>query len=108
MHTREAAERLRAYIERAETLMTEIGLLKDDLKEVFSEAKTVGFNPKIMKVMIKERAVDPAERLAWHEICDQYRAALGMLEGTPLGEAALERFEGLRRASKASRPKQHA
>lgn len=101
-----SSERLRAYIERAEALLTEIALLKDDLKEVFGEAKALGFNPKVMKQMIKERATDPAERLAWQDICDQYRAALGMLEGTPLGDAARERFEQLRRgpSRKAERP----
>lgn len=89
--------RLRAYIERVEALMTEITLLKDDVKEVFGEAKAVGFDQKVMKQMIKERATDPGVRLAWQDLCDQYRAALGMLEGTPLGESARERFEALRR-----------
>jgi len=92
-----SGERLRAYIERVEALMTEIALLKDDVKEVFAEAKAVGFDQKVMKQMIKERATDPGVRLAWQDLCDQYRAALGMLEGTPLGDAARERFEALRR-----------
>jgi len=101
-----SGERLRAYIERVESLLTEITLLKDDVKEVFAEAKTMGFDQKVMKQMIKERATDPGVRIAWQDLCDQYRAALGMLEGTPLGEAARERFEALRRgpARKPAKP----
>jgi len=109
-----SGERLRAYIERVESLTTEITLLKDDVKEVFAEAKAVGFDQKVMKQMIKERATDPGVRLAWQDLCDQYRAALGMLEGTPLGDAARERFEALRRgparkpASAPARPRHDA
>ena len=88
-----AAEQLRLFIERAERLMEEIAGLKADLKDVFSEAKGHGFDTPTMKAIIKLRAMDVHQRREREALLDTYKAALGMLDGTPLGRWALERLE---------------
>jgi len=86
------ADRLLSLIERVERLEDEKRQLAEDIKDIFAEAKSAGFDPKIMKQMIKERKLTQAEREEWEALCQTYRAALGMLDGTPLGDAARKRF----------------
>jgi uncharacterized protein (UPF0335 family) len=86
------AEQLRQYVERAERVMAEIAELKEDLKGVFAEAKSTGFDTKTMKTIIKLRAMTPDQRREQEALLDTYKAALGMLDGTPLGNWAIERL----------------
>jgi uncharacterized protein (UPF0335 family) len=87
------AARLRAYIEEAEAIEAEIAEMKERLSGVFKVAKAGGLDPKAMRQIIKERRMD-AEELREHLArCEVYRAALGMLGGTPLGEAARKLLE---------------
>ena len=88
-----SVDRLLSLLERIERLVEERKALADDIKEIFGEAKAAGFDPKVMRQMIKERAQSPEERREWSALCDVYRAALGMLDGTPLGDHARKRFE---------------
>lgn len=90
------ADRLLSLLERIERLEEERKTLADDIKEIFGEAKAAGFDPKVMRQMLKERRQSPEERREWNALCDVYRAALGMLDGTPLGEHARKRFEDRR------------
>lgn len=83
-------QQLKQYIERAEKLEEEVGALKDDLKNVFAEAKANGFDPKIMKKVIALRKKDKSERDEEQAVLDTYLSALGMLADTPLGVAAVE------------------
>lgn len=84
---------LRSFIERLERLAQEKKAISEDMKQVMTEAKGLGYDPKAIRQMIKERAMDPAEREEWQAICEVYRAHLNLLNGTPLGEAARRRFE---------------
>jgi uncharacterized protein (UPF0335 family) len=90
-----AHARLRSLIERVERLNSERKTLADDIKEVFAEAKGTGFDTKIMRQIIKERARDQAEVEEERELLDVYRRALGMLADLPLGIEAVRR-EGLK------------
>lgn len=87
-----ASEQLRLFLERAERLKEEIKGLQEDLRDVFSEAKGQGFDTKIMKEIIKLRAMDTDKRREHEALLDTYKAALGMLDGTPLGTWAIERL----------------
>jgi uncharacterized protein (UPF0335 family) len=89
-----AAEHLRSLIQRVERLEAEKAGIADDIKEVFAEAKGHGFDTKTMKQIIRLRKMDAAEREEYEALLDIYKAALGMLDGTPLGEAALRRLSG--------------
>ena len=86
-----AADRLRALIERIERLTDEKRALADDIREVFTEAKSAGFDPKVMREMLKERAMNADDLREREKLRDLYRAALGVLADTPLGQAATER-----------------
>lgn len=73
-----AADELRLLIERIERLEEDKREVMEDIKEVYSEAKSRGFDPKIMRQIIKLRAMESHERQEWEAVLDTYIAALGM------------------------------
>jgi len=83
------ADQLRSFIERFERLAEEKKALVEDMKEVFAEAKSAGFDTKIMRQVIRLRRMNEADRHEQEELLNVYMRALGMLADTPLGEAAL-------------------
>lgn len=89
-----AAERLRSFVERWERLQEEIEGLKADQKEILAEAKGSGFDTRTIRDIIKLRKMSKAERDEREALLDIYKAALGMLDGTPLGDAAVRRITG--------------
>jgi uncharacterized protein (UPF0335 family) len=80
-----AVERLKSFIERIERLEEEKRVLSGDIKEVYAEAKGTGFEPKIMRQIIKIRRKDKEEVDEEESLLDLYKRALGM---TP--EAVIE------------------
>lgn len=79
--TNATTERLTSYIERIETLEEEKTALAADLKEVYAEAKLEGFDPKILKQVIKLRKMEQTEREEQESLLHMYMQALGMYEG---------------------------
>lgn len=73
-----AADELRLLIERIERLEEEKKGISDDIREVYSEAKSRGYDAKIMRQIIKLRAMESHERQEWEAVLDTYIAALGM------------------------------
>lgn len=73
-----AGERLRAFIQRIERLEEEKKALSDDIREVFAEAKGTGFDPKIMRQIVRIRKMDSADRQEEEALLETYMAALGM------------------------------
>ena len=71
-------DRLKSLIERVERLEEEKNNLLADIKEVFSEAKGLGYDPKIMRKILIIRKMDIDERLEQEALIDTYRAALGI------------------------------
>ena len=57
-----SAQRLKSFIERIERLEEEKKTLGTDLKEVYSEAKSGGFDTKIMRQVVRMRKIDKADR----------------------------------------------
>jgi uncharacterized protein (UPF0335 family) len=84
-----AKDHLNSFIQRIERLEEEKAALAADIREVYSEAKGSGFDPKIMRKVIALRKMDAADRQEMEAILDLYKSALGMLGDTPLGEAAM-------------------
>jgi uncharacterized protein (UPF0335 family) len=74
-----AADQLRAFIERVERLEEEKATIADDIKDVFGEAKSMGFDTKVMRAIIRIRKKDISEHNAFQDVLDTYLAALGML-----------------------------
>lgn len=95
-HNSVARGQLRAFVGRIERLEEEKAFIAQDIREVYGEAKAAGFDVKALRAVIRLRKRDKQE-LAEHEaLVDSYRHALGDLDGTPLGEAAIARDVGVR------------
>lgn len=73
-----AADRLRSIIERIERLNEERKALGDDIKDIFSEAKSAGFDVKIVREIIRDRCKEPADIEEHETLKDLYRRSLGM------------------------------
>lgn len=87
-----ADDRLRLLIERIERLEEEKKGLADDIRDIYAEAKAVGYESKIMRQIVRLRKMKPDDRREMEMVLDTYKAALGMdFIGTPLGEATLRR-----------------
>lgn len=86
-----AAGQLKSFIERIERLEEEKSALATDITEVYSEAKSQGFDTKVMRAVVKLRKMEDAERYEYEAVLDLYMSALGM-RGTPLGDAAAARM----------------
>lgn len=69
---------LKAFVERIERLEEEKRALAEDVKEVYAEAKGVGYDVKIMRKIIGLRRQDKNKRREEEEILDLYLSALGM------------------------------
>jgi len=78
-------------ISRIEKLEDEKSAISLDIREVYGEAKSMGFDPKIIRKVVSIRAKDAAKRAEEEALLDSYMAALGMLADTPLGQAAIQR-----------------
>jgi uncharacterized protein (UPF0335 family) len=83
-----AGERLKSFIERIERLEEEKKALAEDIKEVFAEAKGVGFDVKTMRQIIKLRKIDQDDLDEQEALLDTYKRALGMLPDFAEEEAA--------------------
>jgi len=75
-----ARDQLRAFIERIERLEEEKANLLADIREVYAEAKAMGFDPKIMRKVVSLRKMDVDKRQEEDFVLDTYLNALGMLE----------------------------
>ena len=73
-----AADRLRQFIERVERLEEEKAALASDVREVYAEAKSAGFDAKTMRKVIRERALEPAERQEQLHLFEVYKKAVGL------------------------------
>lgn len=84
-----ARSELRSFVERIERLEEEKAELQEDIKSVYQEAKANGFDTKALKEVLRWKKAD-ATVLAEHKArCEEYAAAIGILVGTPLGDAAM-------------------
>ncbi len=73
-----ATERLKSFIERVERLTEEKDAMTADIREIFSEAKGTGFDVKIMRMIIKLRAMDEDDRKEQAALLDMYKSALDL------------------------------
>ena len=73
------ADQLTQFIERIERLEEEKRALMADIRDVYSEAKGVGFEPKIMRQLVKVRAMDRELLQEQDELLETYRAAVGLV-----------------------------
>ncbi|WP_343562136.1 DUF2312 domain-containing protein [Kiloniella sp. b19] len=74
-----AGDRLRGFIDRIERLEEEKKAIADDIKEVYGEAKALGFDTKIIRKIIAMRKMEDHERNEQEELIEVYKQAIGML-----------------------------
>lgn len=72
------SEQLRLLIERIERLNEDKKSINDDIRDVFSEAKALGYDTKIMRPVIRLRAMKDHDRAEYQAILDTYLTALGL------------------------------
>lgn len=72
------ADQLRQYIERIERLEEEKRNMMADIRDVYAEAKATGFEPKIMRQIVKMRALDKDILAEQDILIATYRDALGL------------------------------
>lgn len=71
-------DRLRLLIERIERMEEEKKGISDDIKDIYAEGKATGYDPKIMRIIVRLRKMRPDDRREMDTVTDLYRAALGI------------------------------
>lgn len=73
------ADQLKSFVARLERLEEEKKTISDDIKDVYGEVKSQGFDVKVLREIIRLRKQDADERRERDTIRDLYLQALGML-----------------------------
>jgi uncharacterized protein (UPF0335 family) len=73
-----AADQLRLFIERIERLEEEKKGIADDIKDVYSEAKSTGYDVKTMRAIVRLRKLESHVRQEAEALLETYKAALGL------------------------------
>lgn len=92
---------LRSYVDRIVHLHEDRDNINGDIREVYGELKDAGFNVTIVRGMVKEQRMDADARNSLYQLQEEYRIKLGLLAGTPLGEAAVQREAAYEAANRA-------
>lgn len=74
-----AGKRLKSFIERVERLEKEKSVIAEDIKEVYAEAKGVGFDVKTVRKIVRMRKMDAEKRREEEELLELYCAAIGLI-----------------------------
>ncbi len=73
-----SGERLKQLIERIERLEEEKSGIAEDIRDVYAEAKSAGFETKIMREIVKLRKMDNQKRQEVEELLELYKSAIGL------------------------------
>jgi uncharacterized protein (UPF0335 family) len=73
-----AADQLRLFIERIERLEEEKKGMADDIRDVYSEAKSQGYDTKTMRAIVRLRKMEKNARDEAEALLETYKAALGL------------------------------
>jgi uncharacterized protein (UPF0335 family) len=73
-----AGEKLLSILQRIERLETERADLNADIREVYREAKGIGFEPKIIRMLVKLRRMEASDRQEQDALLESYKSAIGM------------------------------
>jgi len=75
-----SGSRIKSFIERVERLEEERKSISDDIKDVYGEAKALGFEAKILRKIVRLRKTNLEKRREENELLDLYMSAIGMEE----------------------------
>ena len=73
-----SGQRLKSYLDRIDRLEEEKKGLADDIKDIYAEAKGVGFDTKTIRKLVKLRKMDTEKRREEDELLELYKAAVGL------------------------------
>ena len=73
-----AGKRLKSFLDRVERLEEEKKGLADDIKDIYAEAKGVGFDVKTMRKILRLRKMETDKRREEEELLELYKAAIGL------------------------------
>lgn len=73
-----ADDQLRLFIERIERLEEERKGVADDIRDTYNEAKSQGYDARIMRQIVRLRKMEPHDRQEMEAILETYKAALGL------------------------------
>lgn len=73
-----SGDRLKSFVKRIEKLEEDKAAVGEDLKEVYSEAKSAGFDTRIIRKIISLRRLEIEKRREQDELLELYKSALGM------------------------------
>ena len=73
-----AGEKLLSLIQRIERLEEDKTNIGADIREIYREAKGLGFEPKIIRQIVKDRKMEASDRQEAEAIYESYKAAIGM------------------------------
>ncbi|MDB5675594.1 MAG: hypothetical protein JWM65_2576 [Sphingomonas bacterium] len=73
-----AAEQLRLFIERIERLEEEKKGMADDIRDVYAESKSNGYDTKTMRAIVRLRRMEKHHRDEAEALLETYKAALGL------------------------------
>lgn len=73
-----AGQRLKSFMDRIERLEEEKKGLADDIKDIYGEAKGVGFDVKTIRKLVRLRKMETEKRREEEELLELYKAAIGL------------------------------
>ena len=71
--------RLKAFIERIERLNEEKSEISEDIKDIYTESKSAGFDVKTIRKIVKLRSMDTEKRAEEDQLLALYKSAIGLL-----------------------------
>lgn len=71
-------DQLRLLIERIENLEETRSEISGDIRDVYGEAKAVGYDPKVMRIIVRYRKMRKEDRDEMDALVDTYKTALGL------------------------------
>jgi len=74
-----SAGQLKAFIQRIEKLEEDKAVVLADIKDIYAEAKSTGFDPKIMRQVIRLRKMEDQARIEQQELLELYQSVLGIV-----------------------------
>lgn len=73
-----SSERIKSFIQRIEELEEQKTSVTDDIKDVYAEIKSTGFDQKIIRQIVKLRKQDVEKRREAAELLELYMSSIGM------------------------------
>jgi uncharacterized protein (UPF0335 family) len=70
---------LKAICERINRLEDDKKAIADDIRDVYAEAKSNGFNPAALRVVVRKQRADAKKEAELQADVDAYMAALGLM-----------------------------